>query len=178
MTRAPLTTGSKFLERQSSLAKARHARPPLADILIVEDDDRDSQSIAAKLRKVFGHEVGIRHAHTLSAMLDRVLEKKPEVVFLDHYLKPNDTAFKCVEFIRGGGYDGPVVVVSSQMTDRLAAQLRRVGVIDALHKDDLNGGRIAEVMDLIQQSAAAAPAVAAQSPPAAAEPPARKTKAR
>lgn len=178
MTRAPSTTGSKFLERQSSLSKARAGRERLTDILVVEDDERDSLSIAAKLRKVCGHEVGIRHARTLSAMLDRALEKRPEIVFLDHILKPNDTAFKSVEFMRGGGYDGPIVVVSSQMTDRLAAQLRRIGVLEALHKDDLNGGRIAEVLQLMQTVGEPAAKPAEPARPAAAKTAPRRTSRR
>ncbi len=154
MTRGPTSSGSEYLERQSALAKARGARPRITDVLVIEDNDRDTQSISAKLRKVFGQEVGVRHAQTLNSMLDRVLERKPEIVFLDHLLKPDDTAPKSIKYLRDFGYGGPIVVVSSVMTPHLAADLRRLGAIEALHKDALNGGRIAEVVDLIFGGAA------------------------
>ena len=90
--------------------------PDLKDVLIVEDENLDADRMFATLRVMYGYDVKVRCAATLAAAIDEVLKAKPQIVFLDDILKPSDDAAQSIPFLRRAGYDGPIVVVSGQVT--------------------------------------------------------------
>jgi response regulator of citrate/malate metabolism len=139
--------GGTFLTRKSDAVKSQRqqgARP--TDVLIVEDENFDADRLRATLHIMFGYAIEVRRARTLGSALDCVIERQPELVFLDDYLKPSDNATHTIPFLRRCGYLGPIIVVSGQVDRVRRAMLVKAGAIDVIHKDDLDSVRIAEAM--------------------------------
>jgi response regulator of citrate/malate metabolism len=138
--------GGSFLARKSGLAKSQQGGTRFSDILIVEDENFDADRLRATLHIMFGYAIETRRARTLGSALDCVLERHPELIFLDDYLKPSDNATQTIPFLRHCGYDGPIIVVSGQVDRLRRAMLVKAGAVDVIHKDDLDSARIAEAL--------------------------------
>ncbi len=139
-------SGGEFLQKRSDLTKARKSLPELTDFLIVEDENFDADRLKATLHIMFGYDVQVRRATTLGNALDCVIERHPEIIFLDDYLKPADTASATIPFLRRCGYEGPIIIVSSMVTRKRRGELIGEGADDIIHKDDLDSVRIAEAL--------------------------------
>jgi DNA-binding NarL/FixJ family response regulator len=146
--------GGAFLERKSALAIARQGRPRFNDILIVEDAKLDAERLKATLHSIFGYDIITRHAATLGSALDRVIERQPELIFLDDHLKPNDNAAHTIPFLRRCNYVGPIIVVSGLLDRKRAATLINAGAAVTIHKDNLDSGSIAEALAKIHEQPA------------------------
>ncbi len=138
--------GGDFLARKSDATKLRQALPILRDVLMVEDETFDADRLRATLHVMLGYDLVIRRAHTLGAALDCVIERQPEVLFLDDYLKPNDNASHTIPFVRRAGYTGPIIVISGQVDRQRHAFLIAAGAVDVIHKDDVDSVRVAEAL--------------------------------
>ena len=149
-------TGGNFLARKSDLTKTRKGLPDIDDILIVEDETFDADRLRATLHIMFGYGIKVRRAKTLGSALDAVIESKPQVIFLDDYLKPNDNATQTIPFLRHCGYDGPIVVVSGDVDRPRRNMLVKAGAVDVIHKDELDSVRIAEALAKIRAAGPAA----------------------
>ena len=158
MPLTPKGTGGAFLERKSALAIARQARPRFNDMLIVEDTNLDAARLKATLHSIFGYEIITRHAATLGAALDRVIERQPDLIFLDDHLKPSDNAAHTIPFLRRCNYSGPIIVVSGMLDRKRAAILIKAGAAVAIHKDALDSGSIAEALAKIHEQPINVPA--------------------
>jgi DNA-binding NarL/FixJ family response regulator len=147
-------TGGAFLERKSTLAIARQSYARYNDILIVEDTKLDADRLKATLHSIFGYDIHTRHAPTLGSALDRVIERQPDLIFLDDHLKPNDNAAHTIPFLRRCNYTGPIIVVSGLLDRKRAATLLKAGAAVAIHKDSLDSGSIAEALAKINEQPA------------------------
>jgi DNA-binding NarL/FixJ family response regulator len=139
-------SGSQFLQRKSELAKARHGRLAFKDVLIVEDVPLDAERLRATLRTMLGYDIEYRRATTLGSALDAVIERAPDIIFLDDHLPPTDTATETIPFLRRCNYTGPIVIVSGLLSPRRAAELTRAGAIVAMHKDKVDSSAIEEAL--------------------------------
>ncbi|PPD29888.1 MAG: hypothetical protein CTY20_04765 [Hyphomicrobium sp.] len=146
MTSSSSSSGGEFLAKKSVLMRARQGLPQLANILIIEDETFDAERLSATLRVMFGYELVVRRAATLASALDRIIEQKPDIIFLDDVLKPSDDASQSIPYIRRAGYEGPIVVVSGQVTRTRRATLLAAGATDVIHKDDVDSVRLAEAL--------------------------------
>jgi DNA-binding NarL/FixJ family response regulator len=146
MTSRPPKSGGAHLTRKSELAIARHGKPAFNDILIVEDNEKEANRLLGTLNTMFNYKSVIRQARTLGLALDCVIERKPDIIFLDDLLKPNDNAGQTIPFLRRCGYEGPIVVVSSLLTRPRRATLINAGAIECIHKDDLDGSSVEEAL--------------------------------
>lgn len=144
-------TGSDILARRNEATWAKQSLPVLNDVLIIEDDALDSERLQATLHIILGREVGVRKAQTLTSALDCILEAKPDMVFLDDYLKPSDTALQTLPLIKRAGYDGPIVVISGAITRRRVAELKAAGASSCIHKEDVDSGRVTEALNEVFQ---------------------------
>jgi DNA-binding NarL/FixJ family response regulator len=98
------------------------------------------------LRVILGYDVNVRRASTLGSALDCVIANLPELIFLDDLLKPSDTASHTIPFLRRAKYDGPIIVVSGQVTRNRKAELISLGATDVIHKDDVDSVRLAQAL--------------------------------
>jgi len=141
--------GGTFLARKSDAAKSQQQAARPSDVLIVEDENFDADRLRATLHIMFGYAIDVRRARTLGSALDCVIERQPELIFLDDYLKPSDNATHTIPFLRRCGYLGPIIVVSGQVDRVRRAMLVKAGAVDVIHKDDLDSVRIAEALGRI-----------------------------
>lgn len=147
-------SGGDFLAKKSDLMRARAGMPHLKAVLIVEDEEADADRLKATLRVMFGYDIEVRRAATLGAAIDSVMEKSPELVFLDDVLKPSDEAHQTIPFLRRAGYQGPIVVVSGRVTRTRRSALMAAGATDVIHKDDVDSVRLAEALARVYLSSA------------------------
>jgi CheY-like chemotaxis protein len=152
--------GGSFLARKSDVTKAQQGNGRFTDILIVEDENFDADRLRATLHIMFGYGIDVRRARTLGSALDRVIERNPQLIFLDDYLKPSDNATQTIPFLRHCGYAGPIIVVSGQVDRLRRAMLVKAGAVDVIHKDDLDSVRIAEALARVAEVVPEAPPVA------------------
>ena len=74
-------SGGNFLAKKSGVIRARAGLPDLTDVLVVEDENIDSDRMFATLRVMYGYDVKVRRAATLATAVDEVLKDKPQIVF-------------------------------------------------------------------------------------------------
>jgi CheY-like chemotaxis protein len=146
MTGGSSRTGGDFLARRDQVARGRQGLPSLKDLLIVEDETFDANRLRATLHILFGYDADIRRAATLGTAVDCVIERKPDLVFLDDYLKPADTATHTIPFLRRAGYEGPIIVLSGQVDRQRKTELLAAGADDVIHKDDVDSVRLGEAL--------------------------------
>ena len=142
-------SGGDFLAKKSELMRAREGIPDLKDVLVVEDESMDADRMFATLRVMFGYDLEIRRANTLASAVDMVMARKPEIVFLDDILKPSDDASQTIPFLRRAGFEGPIVVVSGQVTRTRRTTLIAAGATEVIHKDDVDSVRLTETLQRI-----------------------------
>ena len=143
MTSAGRGTGGDHLARRSELTASRAGMPELKDVLIVEDENFDAERLRATLRVLFGYTLDVRRATTLGTALDAVIERKPDMVFLDDYLKTNNSATQSIPYLRRAGFEGPIVVVSGEVDKqrRSGASWRRAPRIPSTRTTSTACGR-------------------------------------
>ena len=140
-------TGGDILSRRNEASWSKQALPSLKDILIVEDETFDADRLKATLSVVLGRDTNLRLAPTLALALDCVLEAVPDMIFLDDYLKPNDTATQTIPLLRRAGYEGPIVVISGEVDRKREAELRAIGAAAAVHKENVDSGSVTEALN-------------------------------
>lgn len=143
------SSGRDFLARKTDATKARQAVARPQDVLVIDDNTFDADTVKAILHVLYGYEIVIRRAKTLGSAVDCVMAKKPCAIILDDILPPNDTAIDTIPYLRGTGYGGPIVVVSGEVTQRRRAQLLAAGASDVVHKDDLDSVRLSEALQVV-----------------------------
>lgn len=146
MTTSSTGSGGDFLAKKSDLTRLRQGMPKLHDVLIVEDENPDADRLKATLRVMFGYDLELRRAATLGTAVDNVIQRKPQLIFLDDVLKPSDEAHQTIPFLRRAGYEGPIVVISSRVTRQRRTALVAAGATDVIHKDDVDSVRLAEAL--------------------------------
>lgn len=141
------TSGGDFLDKKSGLNKSREGMPKLSDVLVVDDEAMDIKRLRATLHLIFGYDLQVREAITLSSAIDEVMKKPPQLIFLDDDLKlSSDRACESIPYLRRVGYEGPIVVVSGIATRNRRKDLMDAGAAEVLHKDDVDSVRINEVL--------------------------------
>ncbi|MEL6297029.1 MAG: response regulator [Pseudomonadota bacterium] len=141
--------GSQILADRHDATQGISDFASLSDILVVEDNPIDGDRMRATLHLSVGRHAKIRRAETLASALDRVIEQVPDLVILDDYLKPNDTASDTIPFLRRAGYEGPIIVISGEVNRTRRMELVKIGASDVLHKDDVDSVQIAAALDRV-----------------------------
>lgn len=139
-------SGGDFLTKKSEVTKLRQQLPALSRVLIIEDESFDAKRLTATLRVIFQEGIDVHHADTLTKGVDAVIQQTPDLIFLDDFLKPSDTATQSIPFLRRADYNGPIVVVSGQVTRNRAFDLKDAGATDVIHKDDVDSVRLGEAL--------------------------------
>ena len=135
-----------FSRKKAASWRAKQRMSGLKDVVVVDDENIDSDRMQATLRVMFGYEVVVRRAATIGAAIDLVMAKSPDVLFLDDILKPSDDASQTIPFLRRAGYSGPIVVISGQVTRTRRSVLTAAGANEVIHKDDVDSVRLTEVL--------------------------------
>lgn len=121
---------------ETVLAKA--ALPVLNDILLVEDEDFDARRLSATLRVALGRTIDVRRVRAVQEVSAAIAQSMPDIVFIDDYLGPNDSALQTIPELRHAGYTGAIIVTSGEIDRARIIKLSALGANGALHKDDIN----------------------------------------
>ncbi len=138
--------GREFLARRSDVTQAKEYLPGLRDVLLVEDRGFDARRLTATLRLVLGRNTRIRIADTLDKAIDAVLHSPPDMVFLDDYLEPDDSALETIPMLRRAGYERPILVISGELDRQREIALRKAGADEAIHKDNVDSVNVGEAL--------------------------------
>ena len=136
----------RVLMMRSKLAQQMRDVPKFKNILIIEDNQLDSDRLASTLRTIFGYDAIVRQCRTLGTALDEVLGDHPELIFLDDRLGPVDKAEKSVPFLRNARYTAMIFVISSFVDRRRRAEIMKLGVDEVIDKDDLDSTSICQAL--------------------------------
>jgi DNA-binding NtrC family response regulator len=140
------SSGRDHLEHRSRLKMRLSERAPITNILIVDDTSFDADVLGSVLRLVFDPEVGIRHVKFARDIRKAVLDEMPQLLFLDDRLGHGTSAEVSLNVIRTAGCQLPIIVMSGLLTRARQIELRRLGVADVIHKDDMNVARVTEAV--------------------------------
>ncbi len=136
-----------FLARRNDAALAKALLPKISNVLIVEDETFDADRLEATVNIILGRdEITVRRAQTLDKAIDAVLKSIPDMVFLDDYLRPSDSALETIPMLRRAGYEGPIIVISGEVDRPRNLALRRAGAAETIHKDDVNSVKLSEAL--------------------------------
>jgi DNA-binding response OmpR family regulator len=140
-------SGADYLVKRSDLARELARLPRFRSIVVFEDRQEDSDRMLALVHRMLGYEaIEVRRASTLTSGIDLLLAKPADLVLLDDRMGPVDRAEDALPLIWRSGYDGPIVVVSSELTRERRIALMKLGITEAVHKDDLDSGSMGELM--------------------------------
>ena len=132
-------SGGDFLAQKSNVTQAKQeSLPELNDIVIVEDESFDERRLTATLNIVLKRQCSFRIANSLGQAIDAVLDSPPDMMFLDDYLEPSDSALDTIPMVRRAGYKGPIIVLSGEWDRERAIALKRAGASDSMHKENIN----------------------------------------
>lgn len=126
--------------------RAKSGLPALSQVVVVDDESLDADRMFGTLRVMFGYDLNVRRAATVGAAIDLVMALPPDIVFLDDILKPSDDAAQTIPFLRRAGYNGPIIVVSGQVTRNRRTVLMAAGATEVIHKDDVDSVRLTEAL--------------------------------
>ncbi len=100
-------------------------------VLSIEDSLEDFETIQSVLKRVGGIE--LRHAGNIEQGLRCLQEKSPSLVLLDYQL-PDGNGFDFLRAMKEAGYEIPVVLLTGQGDEMIAARLIQEGADDYLTK--------------------------------------------
>lgn len=152
MKKPPANSGSDFLKRKSDAVRSKSGLKLIKTALVVEDEAIDADRMFATLRVMYGYDVEVRRATTATGAADLIMQKIPDIVFLDDILKPSDDALQTIPILKRAGYKGPIIVISGQVTRTRKSALQAAGATEVIHKDDVDSVQLTETLQRILPS--------------------------
>ena len=143
--------GRDYLARRSWLIKNAHTAAMPTDIIVVDDNTRDIDRMASALRLMFGRDISIRIGKTLAAMNVLLREKQPDLLIVDDNLNHGLRAEATLAAAASHRFHGPIFIVTGMLTRQRMVELKKLGAIDVIHKDDLDSTRLREAVLKIGQ---------------------------
>lgn len=143
---SPTPLAVRVLQERSRLAQALQDVPRFANVLIVEDEQRDGDRLVSTLRSIFGYDLKVRQCRTLGTALDAVLADPPDLVFLDDRLGTVDRVERSVPFLRTAQCEAVIIVISAHIDRRRRAAMLKLDIGGAIDKDELDSTSIRQVL--------------------------------
>jgi two-component system cell cycle response regulator len=112
-------------------------------ILHVEDEDAQRLLIAHHLKAIEDCRFEIYYADAEKAALDLFRSGEMEFVILDYNLRQGN-GLHCLEKIRQLDPIVPIIAISGQATQEIAAELVQAGADDYINKQELDSSLLAE----------------------------------
>lgn len=113
-------------------------------VLVVDDDQVDRMA----LRRVLSQAAGVhefREADAVLPAIDLLTVEALDCVFLDYNL-PDGDGLTFLRGLRAAGIAVPVVMLTGQRDDAVAAQLAEAGAADYIDKSDLTPARLLQAL--------------------------------
>jgi hypothetical protein len=138
--------GRDYLARRSWLIKHAGDAVVLRDVMIVDDSSMDTDRMASSLRLMFGRDVVVRITKTVAGMGALLRTKLPDLLIVDDHLSQGQWAETTLAAADVLGYHGPTIIVTGLLTRQRMVELRKLRVVDVIHKDDLDSTRLREAV--------------------------------
>ncbi|NNF06891.1 MAG: hybrid sensor histidine kinase/response regulator [Candidatus Eisenbacteria bacterium] len=126
---------NSFLETVKRVPEACHR------VLCIDDDPVDAKLLHRALKHLPDFHVEFIHVQNSELAHQILLEDPTDFVFLDYFLA-GETGLEILSFIREKGYEGPVIMVTGQDSQKTAADLISAGADDYIPKSDLNNSTL------------------------------------
>lgn len=115
-------------------------------VLLIDDDHDDAEIFKWHLEKVPSFKSTLVHVTDPEAADAQNYHREADATFLDYRLG-GQTALDVLRGLREAGDMKPVVILTGQGDERVAARLMRAGADEYLTKDELSPERLREVID-------------------------------
>lgn len=143
---AGATPGAPHLALRGETIIVARARLGQGRVLIVDDSAADCKFLMTTIRIIVGAGNDLVTAPSLRKAID-VLQATPvDLIFIDDRISGIEKFETSMPQVRQTGYTGPLVVVSGFLSPERRRKLFELGAVDAIHKDDIEGLRIAEAI--------------------------------
>jgi DNA-binding NarL/FixJ family response regulator len=116
-------------------------------ILLLDDDDVDTQAIIRMLQKTQPH-WQVTALTEAQAVFDQLAHTDYDLLLLD-YLLPSGTGLDVLRELRKKKRELPVIVLSGHTSQSVAVELLRHGASDYLIKDDLRAERLVTTIETV-----------------------------
>jgi DNA-binding NarL/FixJ family response regulator len=138
--------GRAYLARRSWLIKHAGSSIVIQDVIVVDDNAMDTGRMASALRLVFGREISVRTTKTAAGMVTMLRAKHPDLLIVDDFLSQSQRAETTIAAAEAQAYAGPVLVVTGLLTRQRLVEIKMLGVVDIIHKDDFDSARLREAV--------------------------------
>ncbi len=115
-------------------------------LLIADDNKDDVKHLSTTLGIIAGQGCEIVTAPSLKKAVELIAQQSFSLLFIDDRISGLEKFEHSMPKLRTAGYHGPVIVVSGFISPERRRSLFELGAVDAIHKDDLEGLRIAEAI--------------------------------
>lgn len=140
------SSGNDLASNKSILMQRLAKLPALGRIVVIDDNEMDAQHLIATLYLLLGRDVSIINFRSVAVALDRTRRDKPDLIFLDDHIPPLDRAESSIRSLHRFGVDAPIIVMSGQLTRTRRIELKRLGPLGILDKDEINTFAVGEVL--------------------------------
>ena len=104
-------------------------------VIIVEDSENDTLLVARELRKG-GYELDYQRVETAEELNGQLAADRWDLVITDHNL-PGLSSIDVLSIVKGSAYNIPVIIVSGEIGEDVAAATMRAGAHDYVMKENL-----------------------------------------
>ena len=129
-------------ERKQGPGSTRPAEPGCLRILVVDDDQVDRMAVRRALART-GLALEVSEAEAVLPAIDLLATQPFDCVFLDYNL-PDGDGLTFLLGVRAAGIGVPVVILTGQQDERIAARLTESGAADYISKGELTPARLAQ----------------------------------
>lgn len=119
--------------------------PESLKLLVFEDNEDDFVLLRERISRLEQFQVELVFEPSASNAVERIRELAPTAVLLDYRLAETD-GIAVLKSIRAAGLSTPVIVLTGQGDQYVAAEITRAGADGYLVKDDLDSTRLPEAL--------------------------------
>lgn len=115
-------------------------------VVLVEDNDAHAELFGLKLNAIEGLKFEITRYSSGDEVIKNYQIISPQVVFMDYRLG-DTTGVELIELLRKKGVNWPIIALTGQGDEYVAAQITRAGADDYLVKEDICEDLLVQVLD-------------------------------
>lgn len=116
------------------------------NVLAIEDDPGDAEILRRALERVPGSACEFTHVENAKDAPRIIADAQADLLLIDYVLGPC-TGLDLLHQIRGAGDVRPIIIMTGQGDERIAAEVLRAGADDYLVKADINPGTLRRAID-------------------------------
>lgn len=116
-------------------------------ILVVDDNTDDGRLLEQNLAQT-GHSRRLHFCRSMHDAQEIILSSRYDIILTDHH-PPEIDAFALLQFLDEHNEAIPVLILTGQGSEKLAAEAIKKGAYDYLTKEELAGGSIAHILETV-----------------------------